>query len=293
MYDNKVRLRDGRDLGYALYGSTGGIPVFYFHGTPSSRLEPMFLSAYNKDIENLLRERNILLIAVDRPGMGLSTFNSHGSFDSFADDVVELARHLNISAFRILCWSGGGPYALAAANRYPSQVAAVYIITGFTCSFSEPGVFKNMAGNRYFFSAARYAPWLMRLIMNKAGKQQAEKPLPQWLSQLEDADQQMLEIPGASKHFTKVTTNEACRFNSNGVVHEARLYYNIPRYKLTGITQPVHFWYSSEDKVVTKIHAESIERQVPNSVMHYKKGEGHISIYIHWVEEILDHVATK
>ncbi len=34
-----VTLPDGRRPGYAEYGDPAGVPVFYFHGTQSSRLE--------------------------------------------------------------------------------------------------------------------------------------------------------------------------------------------------------------------------------------------------------------
>ena len=42
-----ILLPDGRLLGYAEFGKPDGHPVLYFHGAPSSRLEPMsFLSIH-------------------------------------------------------------------------------------------------------------------------------------------------------------------------------------------------------------------------------------------------------
>ncbi|MCP4419841.1 MAG: alpha/beta hydrolase, partial [Chloroflexi bacterium] len=35
----QIKLRNGRKLGYAEYGSPEGTAVFYFHGFPSSRLD--------------------------------------------------------------------------------------------------------------------------------------------------------------------------------------------------------------------------------------------------------------
>ena len=40
--DNVLRLRDGRLLGYAEYGDPDGKPLFYFHGSPGSRLAAEF-----------------------------------------------------------------------------------------------------------------------------------------------------------------------------------------------------------------------------------------------------------
>jgi pimeloyl-ACP methyl ester carboxylesterase len=75
MTDHLFVLPDGRKLGYALYGPGDAAPVFYFHGTPSSRLEPLLLAPFNKNIAELCIKNNIKLIAVDRPGIGNSTFN--------------------------------------------------------------------------------------------------------------------------------------------------------------------------------------------------------------------------
>src|SRR6476659_10912359 len=91
-----LTLTDGRKLSYALYGTPAGKPVFYFHGTPSSRLEPLLLNVYNKDLEQLLLQYGIYLIAVDRPGVGLSTYNPNNSIQSFAADVQQLATKLHI-----------------------------------------------------------------------------------------------------------------------------------------------------------------------------------------------------
>src|SRR5436305_7321196 len=176
-----LTLTNGRKLSYALYGTANGKPVFYFHGTPSSRLEPLLLNAHNKDLEQLLQQYNIRLIAVDRPGSGLSTYNPNNSFQSFAGDVAQLAAHLHIARAGVLGWSGAGPFALSLAFHYPELISGVYLITTFTRSFSEDGVFKVMHANKYYFGTARYAPWLLRAVMNTISKKAADKPLPKWL----------------------------------------------------------------------------------------------------------------
>lgn len=48
-------LRSGRTLGYARYGLQGGIPLFYFTGGNSSRLEGLWF-------DQAARERRIQLI---------------------------------------------------------------------------------------------------------------------------------------------------------------------------------------------------------------------------------------
>ena len=90
MTEGSIILPDHRKLGYSVYGAMGARPVLYFHGTPSSRLELNFLFEHGINLEKYLSDARLQLIAVDRPGMGLSSFNGNGSFLSFADDIIHL-----------------------------------------------------------------------------------------------------------------------------------------------------------------------------------------------------------
>ncbi|TKK71730.1 alpha/beta hydrolase [Ilyomonas limi] len=288
-----LTLIDGRKLSYALYGPINGKPVFYFHGTPSSRLEPLLLNVYVKSLEQSLQQYNIQLIAVDRPGIGLSTYNLHNSFSSFAGDVQQLATHLHISSAGVLGWSGAGPFALSVAFHFPKLITAIYLITTFTKSFGEPAVFKVMHANKYYFGTAKYAPWLLRAIMNIVSKKPARKPMPKWLSGLPKVDYDCMNTPECIQHLSAVTICESCITGSRGSVQEASLYFNPTGYDIAQIQQPIHFWWGTADNVVPIIHAKAIAEHVPNANIHYKQDEGHLSIYIHYFEEVLAAIAKQ
>jgi pimeloyl-ACP methyl ester carboxylesterase len=113
-----ISLPDGRRLGYLIIGE--GTPVFYFHGTVSSRLEVLLLKE--------LTCKKHLLISVDRPGAGLSTFTPKKSFQDFNRDINNLADHLGIDKFAVLGWSGGGPYALTYLAFFPERVTRAVIV---------------------------------------------------------------------------------------------------------------------------------------------------------------------
>lgn len=292
MREHSFTLSDGRILSYAVYGPDGGQTVLYFHGTPSSKLEPMLLKNYNNDVEQLLPKHNLKLLAIDRPGMGLSTYNPNGDFTSFSQDVNELITHLKINSCKVLCWSGGGPYALSIAYHYPEIIKEVHIVTGFTRSFNEPGVFKNMNGNKYYFWSARNIPFIMEKTMNFIGKKEAKRSIPKWLSGLPDVDHNLMNSRATISHVSKITLNEACRNGSKGMVHEAGLYFKETGYKLNKIVQPVHFWWGSKDNTVPEVHAKAVEEQVPNAIMHYKQNEGHLSIYVNWIEKVFETIAA-
>jgi pimeloyl-ACP methyl ester carboxylesterase len=286
-------LSDGRKLSYALYGPPDGKPVFYFHGTPSSRLEPLLLNAYNKRLEQLLVQYHIHLIAIDRPGVGLSAYNPHNSFQAFASDVAQLAAHLPIANAGVLGWSGAGPFALALSFHFPKLISGVYIIAGFTRSFSEPNVFKVMHANKYYFGTARYAPWLLQTIMNSISKKPTDKSLPRWLSGLPEVDHDYLNKPEWMRQFSMVSICESCIKGAKGAVQEAGIYFNKSSYDIAQIQQPIHFWWGTQDRAVPIVHPKAIEAKAPNATMHYKRGEGHLSIYIRYFEEVLQTIARQ
>ena len=56
--------------------------------------------------------RGVRIYILERPGFGLSTYNPHGSFLTFAEDVEEFLHIFNISYFSVLGYSAGCPFAL-------------------------------------------------------------------------------------------------------------------------------------------------------------------------------------
>jgi hypothetical protein len=76
-------------------------------------------------------------------------------------------------------------------------------------------------------------------------------------------------------------------------VHEAATYFNETGYALSRIKQTVHYWWGTEDNTVTRVHAEAVEQQVANSVMHYKQNEGHLSVYINCFHEVLQAISEN
>jgi hypothetical protein len=105
----QIQLDDGRRLGYAEYGDPKGKPMLYCHGLPASRLEAAFCDTAAKQL-------GIRIVAVDRPGYGLSDFQAQRLMSGWPDDVLQLTGILGIERFAVMGVSGGGPYALACAS---------------------------------------------------------------------------------------------------------------------------------------------------------------------------------
>ena len=107
-----ITLRDRRTLGFAEYGHRKGHAVFYFHGIQGSRLEAFVFDGPAKAL-------GLRVIAVDRPGIGLSSYQRNRRILDWPGDILQLAHQLDLEAFSVLGYSAGCPYALACAKELP------------------------------------------------------------------------------------------------------------------------------------------------------------------------------
>jgi pimeloyl-ACP methyl ester carboxylesterase len=122
-----LQFRADRPPGQVLFHLTHGPPnsstIFYFHGSPSSRLEWNLFAS-----EGLAEKLNIRVIAPDRPGLGLSDFQPGRRIGDWPADVIALADDLGVARFAVLGYSGGGPYAASCALKIPERLTRVGIV---------------------------------------------------------------------------------------------------------------------------------------------------------------------
>ncbi|MDM4772556.1 alpha/beta fold hydrolase [Solimonas sp. SE-A11] len=147
-----LQLADGRSLGYASYGDPAGAPLIYCHGGGSSRLEPAYADEH-------ARRNRIHIIAVDRPGYGLSSPVPDLSFQAFGRDVLALADALGIAGFAMLGMSAGAPYALHLAVSAPERIRFVALINP-SPDTAQPE-WKEVSWPTRLGNSATRVPWLM------------------------------------------------------------------------------------------------------------------------------------
>jgi hypothetical protein len=96
------------------------------------------------------------------------------------------------------------------------------------------------------------------------------------------SDYRLIKSPTHLETLINLTLKEACREGAKGALHEARLYFKDFGFALSDIMQTVHYWWGTKDNTVVHSHAKEIEERVKNKVIHYKKDEGHLSLYIYF-----------
>lgn len=158
----QITLSDNRSMGFAEYGSKAGYPIIYCHGSQSSRLEMHY------DLR-FAEVRQIRIIAIDRPGNGLSDFNPEGTILSFANDVRELADHLGIEHFSVAGMSAGAPFALAIAHALPERVKKAAIISGFAPYNAESRSHLSKEV-KMMLGLAKTFPFLLKMMLSMQEK---------------------------------------------------------------------------------------------------------------------------
>ncbi|KAI1272960.1 Alpha/Beta hydrolase protein [Xylaria sp. FL0933] len=160
-HSQTLKLADGRMLGFAEYGSPTGKPIFFFHGFPSSRLEA-------EGILKLVPRKDLRIIAPERPGFGLSTFNPRHRVTDWPDDVRALAAHLGLNRFTILGGSGGAPYALACARSLPAEMISAVGLLAPAAPWKEAGIAGVPLSSRIVALMGYYWPSSLRAISASA-----------------------------------------------------------------------------------------------------------------------------
>ena len=103
-------LADGRTLAYAVVGPEDGTPVVAHHGTPGSRLFASLLA-------DAASTEGVRLLVPDRPGYGRSS-PPPDDWDrrDWRGDLATLLDAESAERCGVVGFSGGGPFALAAAT---------------------------------------------------------------------------------------------------------------------------------------------------------------------------------
>ncbi len=276
-----LTLRDGRTLGYAEYGDPRGTPVFLCHGTPGSRLD-------RHPDETIATSLGVRLIVPDRPGYGLSSFQTGRSLLDWPADLDQLADSLGIGRFAVVGVSGGGPHAAACAYKLPGRLTRLGLVAS-AAPFDVPSATEGMAPlNRRSAAVARVAPFfVLRTIFAweaRTFRHHPEALLDTLAPQLAKADQAVLAVPRYRQALVE-SIAEAYRQGGRGHAWESRLFARPWGFRPLDIPVEVHLWQGEADTLVPPSMGRYLAAAIPNCLPTFLPGEGHLSlIYTRWHE---------
>jgi pimeloyl-ACP methyl ester carboxylesterase len=282
------QLPDGRTLGYAEYGDPHGKPLFYFHGWPSSRVE---FAGLNGD--EMARQLHLRVIAPDRPGFGLSTYQPRHKFTDWPQDVCHLAEHLGFERFAVLGYSASSPYTLASAYALSDRLNAVGVISGVAQPFSSPGATAGMP-TIMLWTTARIHPRLTWLLFNMMKKTLANAPRDQLPASAKQAMMAEVDFVYLKAHPQVFAANmaggaEALRQGGLGPAEAAALYWKPWGFRLEDIQTKVHVWHGEEDlNAPFAAHGKVFAQKLRNAEVKFYAGEGHISLIHKYLKIMLE-----
>jgi pimeloyl-ACP methyl ester carboxylesterase len=274
-----VLLRDGRRIGCAEYGRDDGTPGFYFHGHPGCRLEPELA-------EGAAAEAGVRIIALDRPGYGLSDFQPGRTLLDWPRDVAEVADLLGLERFAVLGSSGGGPYALACAHELPERVTKVGVVSGIGPR-DTPGATEGMRWqNRIGFDLGARFPALARLAMSSMERKVRRRPeqvLDAIGRAMSPSDAAIVARPEVRRVLTAVFA-EAFSQGSRGAAADIVLLGRPWGFRPEDINPPVLLWQGEEDVLVPPPMGRDLAARIPHCDATFLPGEGHLLIVDHLAE---------
>jgi pimeloyl-ACP methyl ester carboxylesterase len=278
----KLALRDGRTLGYAEYGDPKGKPLVYCHGFPASRFEAELTAA-------AATETGLRIIAADRPGFGESEFQPGRTLLGWADDISELADALGMDRFAVLGVSGGGPYALACARRIPRRLTSIGIVGSLGPLAGTRLLTEMRWPARLFFGLSRRSPALLRLVLKNLLpflRRQPSVTLKLLTIAAPAADRVVLARTEA-KRILAASMKEAFRGGVQGTITELDLYSRPWGFAPDEISERVHLWHGAVDATVPPSHGRFLAAALPHCRPSFVAGEGHFSLPLKHMEEIL------
>ena len=281
------KLSDGRIIAYEEYGEPGGKPLFFFHGTPGSRLF--------RPPDAVTRRFDVRLICLDRPGYGGSTFQPKRQILDWPMDVADLADALGLERFAVAGHSGGGPYALACAARLPERVTTAAVLSG-AGPVDAPHAADGLTFLHWLaFKIGHYTPWLLtRFLVWWFFRKSAKDPARAIDIDQRDrsgADDEVLKIPGVRENCI-ASDIEAYRQGLTAFAWEVRLLTRPWGFGLNEIKIPVYLWHGTVDDFTTMGMAKNMAKQIPNCKAFFYEGEGHMLLIPRW-EEILNRVVKR
>jgi pimeloyl-ACP methyl ester carboxylesterase len=269
--DLRLRLSDGRTLGYAEYGVPDGKPVLVFHGSPGSRLQVR--AAHGPALA-----RGIRIIAPDRPGLGRSTRLPGRQIADWPQDVRALADALGIARFAVIGISGGGPYVAACAWGLPERITRAGIISGV----APPGHGASVCGGlrrreRLVVDLGLRTPWLMRAVMTCAAT-----PCRRWTERIFErirtlatpADRAILDRPEVAECLI-AGMKEAFRQGGRGPADDVLLLARPWTFRPEEIRVPVRLWHGDADAVVPVAMGRQLAAAIPGCRAEFIPGAGH------------------
>ena len=258
--ETDLELPDRRNL-HVYDTRTGGVPVFWHHGTPNTGEppEPLFAAA---------AERGLRWVSYDRPSYGSSTPRPGRDVASAATDLAGVANALGIDRFAVMGHSGGGPHALACAAQLPERVLAAVCVSGMAPV--------DAAGLDWF------AGMMPSGVAELRAAVEGRSPLEQFLASNEFDPEQFTPADHAALSgewaWLGGVAGKAIKAGLAGLIDDELAYVAPWGFDPAQTQPPVLFVHGAADRMVPSSHSEWLAGQIPSAELWRRPDDGHVSV---------------
>jgi pimeloyl-ACP methyl ester carboxylesterase len=286
--EHRLTRPDGRVVAWTTWGD-GSVPVLQVPGTPGSRY------GLRAD-RDAWRQRDLTIIATERPGFGSSTRLPGRGFIEHSDDLATILDALGVESVVVSGGSGAAPHELAFAARHPQRVRAVTIVGGAApCTDVEAAqmVPDNQEGRRLALAddragmVALLAPMRMAILADPLGG------LQEAMRQAPAADHAVMADSSWQAGLVE-DLSEALAQGVDGWADESFAFERSwDEIDLSAVTASVTWWHAGSDANCPVAAAERLVRALPNArLIHFGDDEGHLAGYLRR-DEILDDLLSR
>lgn len=285
----EVKRPDDGVLEVVIDGEPRGRPLVFHNGTPSA-------AVWNEKLADAARHAGLQLVAYSRPGYAGSTTRGHRVVADCVHDVSTILDAIGAGDFVTLGWSGGGPHALACAALMGGRCAAATTLAGVAPYEAEGLDFLAGMGEENIeeFSAAAAGEGVVRPILERYAKDLVTVQASQVAAALgglaSDVDRRSL-----TGEFADVLAQAFRRAVSRGIdgwLEDDLAFTRDWAFDLDAIRVPVAVWQGAQDRMVPFAHGQWLSAHVPGARVHLFDDEGHLSLGVARLREIVADLAA-
>jgi pimeloyl-ACP methyl ester carboxylesterase len=268
-----VPAADGsRKLTVRISGNPSGIPVFFLHGTPGSRIGPAPRTP-------VLYKLGVRLISFDRPGYGGSERQVARRVADAAEDVVAIADYLEVEQFAVLGRSGGGPHALACAALLPDRVTRAGVLVSLAPWEGMGAQWLNgmSISNRLEYTAAALEPekLITRLVQSAAKIKADPTSHVTMLGREMPEDDRRVVADAGIRALLAQNFAEALKDSADGWIDDALAFCAPWGFDPADIMAPVLLWHGGDDVFSPVAHTHWLADKIKVSEVVIKPRTAH------------------
>jgi len=266
-------------------GPEDGFPLVIHEGTPVG------LDVFPQTVRTA-RARGLKVVMIARPGYEASTPRPARKVGDVTDDVAAALDEIGADTFVTYGVSGGGPHALACAAKLPGRCLAAASVAGVAPYQAEGLDFLAGMGpeNVTEFGAALKGITPLTEYLNREAAQLGNltpDAVAAALGGLVSGVDKAALTGEYAAHVAK-GLGDAVRNGIAGWRDDDLAFTMNWGFDLAKIETPVAVWQGDQDRMVPYAHGEWLASAIPGARVHLKPGEGHLSLQVTALGDVLD-----